>query len=93
MITKRTDKIHLFFLMNYILFSFVIELSELALSILGFIMMPLVYNIFVGIEFAIVSYVLIKILSGRMKDVSWLMAARGVPNTLSVPRYMWLMMR
>ena len=31
-----------------------------------------------GIEFAIVSYVLIKILSGRAKDVSWLMAALAV---------------
>ena len=52
--------------------------TELAPSILGFIMMPLAYNISVGIEFAIVSYVLIKILSGRMKDVSWLMAALAV---------------
>lgn len=52
--------------------------TELAPSILGFIMMPLAYNISVGIEFAIVSYVLIKILSGRMKDVSWLMAVLAV---------------
>ena len=35
--------------------------TELAPSILGFIMMPLAYNISVGIEFAIVSYVLIKL--------------------------------
>ena len=52
--------------------------TELAPSILGFIMMPLAYSISIGIEFAIVSYVLIKILSGRMKDVSWLMAALAV---------------
>ena len=41
-------------------------------------MMPLAYSISIGIEFAIVSYVLIKILSGRMKDVSWLMAVLAV---------------
>ena len=41
-------------------------------------MMPLAYNISVGIEFAIVSYVLIKILSGKVKDVSWLMAVLAV---------------
>ena len=52
--------------------------TELAPSILGFIMMPLAYSVSIGIEFAIVSYVLIKILSGRMKDVSWLMAALAV---------------
>ena len=34
--------------------------------------------IFIGIEFAIVSYVLIKLLSGKAKDVSWLMAALAV---------------
>ena len=52
--------------------------TELVPSILGFIMMPLAYSVSIGIEFAIVSYVLIKILSGRMKDVSWLMAALAV---------------
>lgn len=52
--------------------------TELVPSILGFIMMPLSYSIAVGIEFAIVSYVLIKWLSGRAKDVSWLMAALAV---------------
>ena len=52
--------------------------TELVPSILGFIMMPLAYSVSIGIEFAIVSYVLIKILSGRMKDVSWLMAVLAV---------------
>ncbi len=52
--------------------------TELVPSILGFIMMPLAYSVSIGIEFAIVSYVLIKILSGRAKDVSWLMAALAV---------------
>ena len=49
--------------------------TELVPSILGFVMMPLSYSIAVGIEFAIVSYVLIKWLSGKAKDVSWLMVA------------------
>ena len=52
--------------------------TELVPSILGFVMMPLSYSIAVGIEFAIVSYVLIKWLSGKAKDVSWLMVALAV---------------
>ncbi|MBQ7665960.1 MAG: NCS2 family permease, partial [Synergistaceae bacterium] len=47
--------------------------TELIPSLLGFFMMPLAYSIAVGIEFAIVSYVAIKILTGKFKDVSFLM--------------------
>ena len=52
--------------------------TELVPSVLGFIMMPLTYSVSIGIEFAIVSYVLIKFLSGKVRDVSWLMAALAV---------------
>ena len=47
--------------------------TELIPSLLGFFMMPLAYSIAVGIEFAIVSYVAIKILTGKFKDISLLM--------------------
>ena len=47
--------------------------TELVPSLLGFFMMPLAYSIAVGIEFAIVSYVVIKILTGKFKDISFLM--------------------
>ena len=42
-------------------------------ALLGFFMMPLAYSISVGIEFAIVFYVLIKSLSGKFRDVSGLL--------------------
>lgn len=54
------------------------EWTELVPALLGFILMPLSYSIAIGIEFAIVSYVLIKLLSGKAKDVSWLMAVLAV---------------
>ena len=49
--------------------------TELIPSIVGFFMMPLAYSIAVGIEFAIVIYVAIKLLTGKMKDISFLMVA------------------
>ena len=52
--------------------------TELIPSLLGFFMMPLAYSIAVGIEFAIVSYVIIKLLTGKFKDVSFLMIALSV---------------
>ena len=47
--------------------------TELIPSLLGFFMMPLAYSIAVGIEFAIVSYVAIKLFTGKFKDISFLM--------------------
>ena len=52
--------------------------TELIPSLLGFFMMPLAYSIAIGIEFAIVSYVVIKILTGKFKDISFLMVALSV---------------
>ena len=54
------------------------DMTELIPSLLGFFMMPLAYSIAVGIEFAIVSYVVIKILTGKFKDISFLMVALSV---------------
>ncbi len=47
--------------------------TEAIPSMLGFFMMPFAYSIATGIEFAIVSYVVIKILTGKIKDISLLM--------------------
>ncbi len=52
--------------------------TELIPSLLGFFMMPLAYSIAVGIEFAIVSYVAIKLLTGKVKDISLLMVLLSV---------------
>lgn len=52
--------------------------TELIPSIIGFFMMPLAYSIAVGIEFAIVVYVIIKLLTGRVKDISFLMVMLSV---------------
>ena len=54
------------------------DMTELIPSLLGFFMMPLAYSIAVGIEFAIVSYVVIKVLTGKFKDISFLMVALSV---------------
>ena len=52
--------------------------TELIPSLLGFFMMPLAYSIAIGIEFAIVSYVAIKILTGKFKDISFLMVVLSI---------------
>ena len=48
------------------------DFTELVPALLGFFMMPFAYSISVGIEFAIVSYVVIKIFTGKFKDISFL---------------------
>ncbi len=52
--------------------------TEFIPSLLGFFMMPLAYSIAVGIEFAIVSYVIIKALTGKFKDISFLMVILAI---------------
>jgi len=45
---------------------------------LTIVMMPFAYSIAEGISFGIISYVLLKALSGKFKEVSWLMAVLAV---------------
>ncbi len=52
--------------------------TEAIPSMLGFFMMPFAYSIATGIEFAIVSYVIIKIFTGKFKDISILMVILSV---------------
>lgn len=47
--------------------------TEFIPSLLGFFMMPFAYSIATGIEFAVVSYVILKFLTGKAKDVNILM--------------------
>ena len=47
--------------------------TEFFPAIIAFFMMPLAYSIATGIEFGVVSYVLLKILTGRAKEVNWLL--------------------
>lgn len=49
------------------------EWTDFVPSLLGFFMMPLAYSIATGIEFAVVSFVLVKSLSGKFRDISGLM--------------------
>lgn len=49
--------------------------------------MPLTYSIANGISFGIITYVLIKLLTGRFKDVHWLMVVLAL---LLVLRYVYL---
>lgn len=44
--------------------------TELLPAMLAFFMMPLAYSIAIGIEFGIVAYVLLKIVTGKTKDVN-----------------------
>lgn len=47
--------------------------TEFFPAIVAFFMMPFSYSIATGIEFGIVSYVLLKLLTGRGKELNWLM--------------------
>jgi AGZA family xanthine/uracil permease-like MFS transporter len=49
--------------------------TELVPAMLAFFMMPLAYSIATGIEFGIVSYVVLKILTGKAKEVNWILVA------------------
>lgn len=52
--------------------------TDLIPSLIGCFMMPFAYSIATGIEFAIVLYVGIKILTGKFKDISFLMVVLAV---------------
>jgi AGZA family xanthine/uracil permease-like MFS transporter len=52
--------------------------TELLPAMLAFFMMPLAYSIAIGIEFGIVAYVLLKVVTGRAKDVNWVLNGLAV---------------
>lgn len=47
--------------------------TEFFPAMLAFFMMPFAYSIAVGIEFGIISYVVLKLVTGKSKDVHWIM--------------------
>jgi len=47
--------------------------TEFAPAIIAMFMMPFAYSISTGIEFGVVSYVLLKVFTGKAKDISWVM--------------------
>ena len=52
--------------------------TEFIPSLLGFFMMPFAYSIATGIEFAVISYVALKYLTGKFKDVHVLMTVLAI---------------
>ena len=52
--------------------------TEFIPSLLGFFMMPFAYSIATGIEFAVISYVALKYLTGKFKDVHVLMTILAI---------------
>lgn len=47
--------------------------TEFFPAMLAFFMMPFAYSIAVGIEFGIISYVVLKLVTGKSRDVHWIM--------------------
>jgi len=50
-----------------------VDWTEFFPALMAFIMMPLAYSIAVGIEFGIVSYVVLKLITGKSQDIHWIM--------------------
>lgn len=54
------------------------DYTEAIPAFLTFILMPLTYSIANGIAFGMTSYIILKVLSGRYKDVSWVTYVVGI---------------
>ena len=54
------------------------DLSEAVPAFLTIVGMPLTYNIAHGLAFGFISYPVLKLLSGKGRDVSWLIYLLGV---------------
>ncbi len=63
------------------------DYTESIPAFLTLVMMPLAFSITEGISFGIISYVLLKVVTGRGKRVHWLLYLFAV---LFVARYIWL---
>jgi adenine/guanine/hypoxanthine permease len=67
-----------------------IEWDDFAVSISAFltiVLMPLTFSIANGVSFGVISYGLVKVASGRGKDVDWLLY---LVAGLLIVRYIWL---
>lgn len=63
------------------------EYTESIPAFLTLIIMPLAFSITEGISFGVISYVLLKVVSGRGEEVNWLIYVFAL---LFVARYIWL---
>ncbi len=63
------------------------DYSEVIPSFLTMVLMPLTYSIANGVSFGLISYVLLKVLAGRWREVHPVTAVLAV---LLVSRYIWL---
>ena len=63
------------------------DYTESIPAFLTLIMMPLAFSITEGISFGVISYVLLKVVSGKGKRVHWLLYLFAV---LFIARYIWL---
>lgn len=63
------------------------DYTESIPAFLTLILMPLAFSITEGISFGVISYVLLKLVSGKGKEVHWLIYIFAV---LFVARYIWL---
>lgn len=63
------------------------DYTESIPAFLTLVMMPLAFSITEGISFGVISYVLLKVLSGRRKQIHWLIYIFAV---LFIARYIWL---
>lgn len=58
--------------------------TEFFPALLAFFMMPFAYSIAVGIEFGIVSYVVLKLVTGKSKEIHWIMYVLTVLFILNI---------
>jgi len=63
------------------------DYTESTPSFLTLVIMPLAFSITEGISFGVISYVLLKVVSGRGKEIHWLIYIFAL---LFVARYIWL---
>ena len=60
------------------------DFSEAIPAFLTIILMPLTYSISIGLSFGFISYVVLKAVAGRYKEVSWLMWAIAVLSVINL---------
>jgi AGZA family xanthine/uracil permease-like MFS transporter len=67
-----------FFMMSPILKIDFNDFTEAIPAFITIIMMPLTYSIAEGIVFGMLSYVSLKLLTGKVKDISWVMVLLSI---------------
>ncbi len=63
------------------------DYTESIPAFLTLLMMPLAFSITEGISFGVISYVLLKVITGNAKRIHWLLYLFAI---LFIARYIWL---